>query len=143
MQKFIGGALALIFLAACGKQDAGEPAAEYDFSKDSYIWLEDVEGEEALAWVEEQNAVSLGHLESLPIFEPLRERNLEIYDSDDRIATPAMRGDHVYNFWRDADHPRGLLRGQRRRIGAVGAVHAHTATTRDEPDDRVARCARS
>jgi prolyl oligopeptidase len=93
MQKFIGGALALIILASCGKQDAGKPETAYDFSKDAYIWLEDVEGEEALAWVEEQNAVSLGHLEALPVFAPLKERNLEIYNSDERIATPAnIRG---------------------------------------------------
>ncbi|MDH3846700.1 MAG: prolyl oligopeptidase family serine peptidase [Gammaproteobacteria bacterium] len=110
MQKFIGGALALIILASCGKQDAGKPETAYDFSKDAYIWLEDVEGEEALAWVEEQNAVSLGHLEALPVFAPLKERNLEIYNSDERIATPAMRGDHVYNFWRDEDNIRGRWR---------------------------------
>ncbi len=110
MQKLVGGAIVLILLAACGKQDAGEAQAVYDFSKDTHIWLEDVEGEEALAWVEEQNAESLGHLESLAIFEPLRERNLEIYNSDERIATPAMRGDHVYNFWRDEDNIRGRWR---------------------------------
>jgi prolyl oligopeptidase len=110
MQKLVGGALVLILLAACGRQDAGEAQAVYDFSRDTHIWLEDVEGEEALAWVEEQNAESLAHLESLPIFEPLKERNLEIYNSDDRIATPAIRGDHVYNFWRDEDNIRGRWR---------------------------------
>jgi prolyl oligopeptidase len=110
MQKYIGGAIALIILAGCGRQDATEPAAAYDFSKDAYTWLEDVEGEEALAWVEEQNSVSLGHLEALPVFAPLRERNLEIYNSDERIATPTMRGDYVYNFWRDEDNIRGLWR---------------------------------
>ncbi len=109
MRKLIGLSLALVFLAGCGGQDESGPAA-YDFSKDSYIWLEEVEGEEALAWVEEQNAASLGHLESLPVFEPLRQRNLEIYNSDERIAMPAMRGDHVYNFWRDEDNIRGRWR---------------------------------
>ena len=110
MQKFIGGALALFILASCGKQDAGEPETAYDFSKDTYTWLEEVEGEQALAWVEEQNAVSLGRLESLPVFEPLRERNLQIYNSDERIPSPAMRGDYVYNFWRDEDNIRGRWR---------------------------------
>ena len=110
MRKSIGGAMALIILSACGRQDATEPVADYDFSKDNYIWLEDVEGDEALAWVEEQNTVSLGHLEALPVFAPLKERNLEIYNSDERIATPTMRGDHVYNFWRDEDNIRGRWR---------------------------------
>ena len=109
MRKLIGLSLAVFILSACGGQDGSGPTA-YDFSKDAYIWLEDVEGEEALAWVEEQNAASLGHLESLPFFEPLRQRNLEIYNSDERIAAPAMRGDYVYNFWRDEDNIRGRWR---------------------------------
>ena len=110
MWKVIGAALAVLILSACGRQDSAEQAPAYDFSKDAYIWLEEVEGEKALAWVEEQNAASLGHLESLPIFEPLKDRNLDIYNSDERIATPAMRGDYVYNFWRDEDNVRGRWR---------------------------------
>ena len=110
MGKIVAIAMAIVILSACGQQDSAKPATAYDFSKDAYTWLEEVEGEEALAWVEEQNAASLGYLESLPVYEPLRERNLEIYNSDERIATPAMRGDHVYNFWRDEDNVRGRWR---------------------------------
>jgi prolyl oligopeptidase len=110
MRKIIAIAMALVMLAACGKQEGSAPATAYDFSKDSHTWLEAVEGQEALAWVQEQNAVSLGHLESLPVYEPFRERNLEIYNSDERIATPVMRGDYVYNFWRDEDNIRGVWR---------------------------------
>jgi prolyl oligopeptidase len=87
-----------------------QATTDIDPVDDPYIWLENVEGEQALAWVEEQNRVSLGHLETLPIFEPLRQRNLEIYNSDERIAQPGMMGDHVYNFWRDADNVRGRWR---------------------------------
>jgi len=110
MWKVIGGALAVLVLSACGRQDSAEQAPAYDFSHDSYIWLEEVEGNKALAWVEEQNDASLGYLESLPDFESLKERNLEIYNSDERIATPAMQGDYVYNFWRDEDNIRGRWR---------------------------------
>ncbi len=77
---------------------------------DPYIWLEDVEGEEALDWVEAQNEVSVGYLESLPTFGGLYDRNLEILNSDERIAAPSPRGDHVFNFWRDANNTRGLWR---------------------------------
>lgn len=77
---------------------------------DPYLWLEDVEGEKALAWVEAQNQHSLEYLEALPTFEAFRERNLEIYDSDERIASPALRGDYVYNYWKDADNKRGIWR---------------------------------
>ena len=34
--------------------------AETTSDDDPYIWLEDVLGEDSLAWVEEQNVVSLG-----------------------------------------------------------------------------------
>jgi prolyl oligopeptidase len=106
----IYGALALFILSGCGKSDAPESVSTVDLTVDPYIWLEEVEGEEALAWVEEQNKVSLGHLESLATYEPLRERNLEIYNSEDRIAQPGMMGNYVYNFWRDEDNIRGRWR---------------------------------
>ena len=77
---------------------------------DPYVWLEEVEGDKALAWVEEKNQVSLRYLEALDTYEPLRARNLEIYDSDEKLLTPGLRGDHVYNFWKDANNRRGLWR---------------------------------
>jgi prolyl oligopeptidase len=110
MRKVIGIAMALVVISACGRHEGSEPATAYDFSTDAYTWLEQVEGKEALAWVEQQNAESLGHLESLSVYEPLRERNLEIYNSAERIATPEMLGDYVYNFWRDEDNVRGRWR---------------------------------
>ena len=105
----IYGALALTMAMAEAQEEIVGPddAAGID---DPYIWLEDVEGEEALDWVEAQNEVSVGYLESLPTFDGLYDRNLEILNSDDRIAAPSLRGDHVFNFWRDATNTRGLWR---------------------------------
>jgi prolyl oligopeptidase len=100
--------LSLVVLVSIGCTERRTPAA--DSFDDPYLWLEEVEGEKALAWVENQNRASLGYLESLPVYEPLRQRNLEIYNSDDRIARPGMMGEHVYNFWRDADNIRGRWR---------------------------------
>ena len=77
---------------------------------DPYRWLEEVEGPNALAWARGQNEVSLAELESQPVFEPIHERALEILTSDDRIAYPALRGGEIYNFWRDAEHVRGIWR---------------------------------
>ena len=105
----ICAAIALKMAMAGAQEEIAEPddAAGID---DPYIWLEDVEGEEALNWVEAQNEVSVGYLESLPTFDGLYDRNLEIFNSDDRIAAPSLRGDHVFNFWRDATNTRGLWR---------------------------------
>lgn len=105
----IGGAV-LLTMATVWAQQAMVDADDPDAVEDPYIWLEDVEGEEALNWVEAQNEVSVGYLESLPTYDELNNRNLEILNSDDRIALPSLRGDHVFNFWRDAANTRGLWR---------------------------------
>jgi len=79
-------------------------------AQDPYLWLEVVEGENALAWAREQNERSESYIKAHPLFETFRDRNLEILTSDDRIAYPALRGGEVYNFWRDAEHVRGIWR---------------------------------
>ena len=84
--------------------------AKQDAEDDQFLWLEDVLGEKALAWVEEKNKQSLGVLEELPTFQPFFEKNLEIYNSSEQIAYPRLRGEYIYNFWRDATHVRGILR---------------------------------
>lgn len=77
---------------------------------DPYLWLEDIEGDKALEWARARNAESLAELEARPEYQPLFEKNLAVYDSQDRIAYPTLRGEHVYNFWRDAQNERGLWR---------------------------------
>ena len=49
-------------------------------------------------------------LEALPEYQDFYEKNLAVYDSQERIAYPAIRGDYVYNFWRDANNERGIWR---------------------------------
>lgn len=78
--------------------------------EDPFAWLEEVEGERALDWAREQNAESLDYLKSHPLFEPIHERNLEIYNSEERIAYPGQMGGQIYNFWQDAEHVRGIWR---------------------------------
>lgn len=77
---------------------------------DDYMWLEEVEGEAALAWAEEQNARSLPQIQSHPAYQQLYQNSLEILNSDARIPGFSRRGDYLYNLWRDADHVRGLYR---------------------------------
>ncbi len=77
---------------------------------DHYLWLEDVEGDEALAWVEQQNTGTLALFEAAPNFETYRDDALTILEADDKIAWGVHRGDHIYNFWQDADHVRGIWR---------------------------------
>ncbi|MBE9548038.1 MAG: S9 family peptidase [Proteobacteria bacterium] len=79
-------------------------------SDDPYLWLEDVLGDKSLEWVEGQNKKSLNVLENLPTFKPFFDKNLEIYNSSEQIAYPTLQGEYIYNFWRDQDHVRGILR---------------------------------
>ncbi|MFE1271420.1 prolyl oligopeptidase family protein [Streptomyces sp. NPDC058757] len=77
---------------------------------DPYLWLEDVDGEEALAWVAERNAETEAELASGPGFDAFAERLREVLDAVDRIPYTTRRGPYLYNFWQDAEHVRGLWR---------------------------------
>lgn len=78
--------------------------------QDPWLWLEEMQGDKALAWVRERNAESRQRLEAWPGFADTRRRILDVLDSRDRIPAIARRGGFVYNFWQDAEHPRGLWR---------------------------------
>jgi len=78
--------------------------------QDPYLWLEDVQGEKALAWVRERNAQSEGLLQAQPGFTALRSSIREVLDSTEQIPYVTRRGDWFYNLWRDAENPRGLWR---------------------------------
>ncbi len=76
---------------------------------DPYLWLEDITGDDALDWVRRHNEPTLAELGG-ERFESMREQALEILDTDARIPYVRRRGDYLYNYWRDAEHPRGLWR---------------------------------
>ncbi len=79
-------------------------------AKDPRFWLEEVTGEKPLAWVKERNAESTGELTKSEAFKSLESRLLKILDSKERIPFIGKHGDRYYNFWRDAQHKRGLWR---------------------------------
>jgi prolyl oligopeptidase len=76
---------------------------------DPYLWLEEVGGERALAWVEAQNLATLGKYGDAR-FAADRDTLAAIFDRPDNIPIIARRGSRVFNFWKDAKHPRGLWR---------------------------------
>jgi prolyl oligopeptidase len=86
------------------------PSLNAEGPKDPYLWLEEVTGPKALAWVKEQNAASTAELTRGEAFPALKERLLKILNSDDRIPFVTKDGAHYYNFWRDARNKRGLWR---------------------------------
>ncbi|MBL0144352.1 MAG: S9 family peptidase [Betaproteobacteria bacterium] len=78
--------------------------------EDPYLWLEEITGEKAMAWVKDQNAKSRPAIEKEPGFAVLRNRFTEIAQSRDRIPAISKLGPYVYNFWQDEANPRGLWR---------------------------------
>lgn len=101
MTRVLVPALAVALLT--GAAFASEP-------EDPFLWLEDVDGERAMAWVKEQNAVSTAALQALPEYKAIYDRALAILDSKDRIPFPSLYGTVVYNFWQDEKNRRGLWR---------------------------------
>lgn len=76
---------------------------------DENLWLEDINGEDALEWVAQQNQRTDDFLIT-DAYSAVEARVLEVLDSQDRIAMVNKRGAWYYNFWRDATNPKGLWR---------------------------------
>jgi prolyl oligopeptidase len=76
---------------------------------DPYLWLEDIEGERALHYVEQQNKLTLDNFGDAS-FAADRDTLAAIYDRPDNIPYISRRGEFVYNTWKDATNPRGLWR---------------------------------
>lgn len=75
-----------------------------------WLFLEEVDGVNALAWVNGQNLRTADELKSKPAFDSLYKQALEVLDSESRIPLVFQRGKWLYNLWNDKDHPRGLYR---------------------------------
>ena len=76
---------------------------------DPYLWLEEVEGEQATAWADARTAETRARLADAR-YERDRDALRALLDRPDNLPVPARRGGLLYNFWRDATQPRGLWR---------------------------------
>jgi len=104
--KIFTGLFVLVMVACIPKPASISQAQETD----PYLWLEEVESDRALSWVREQNAITLAELQADPRFEQFESEALAIYEAKDRLVYGKIRGDFVYNFWRDEEHIRGIWR---------------------------------
>ncbi len=107
----IAPAMALALATFSGTKAPSQPAPPADTTaKDPYLWLENITGKRALAWVRERNAESAKELAGTPAFTALEANLLAVYDSKERIPLITKEGPYYYNFWRDAQNPRGIWR---------------------------------
>jgi prolyl oligopeptidase len=95
-------------MTSSASTSASTPAAQAGV--DAYLWLEDIEGERARAWVREQNARSLAALEGDARYAQLHADALALANTHDRLALGEVREGYLYNFWQDETHVRGIWR---------------------------------
>jgi prolyl oligopeptidase len=84
------------------------PASAAD--EDPWLWLEEIDGERSLEWVEQQNSRTTSMLTKVDGHDEVYQRVLSILDSEEKIPYPSLKGSMVYNFWQDAEHQRGIWR---------------------------------
>jgi prolyl oligopeptidase len=77
---------------------------------DPFLWLEQVHGERATAWVKAENAKTAAVLERDSHYQSFYTEAQRIVESNDRIPFPNTIGGEIYNFWRDHTHVRGIWR---------------------------------
>jgi len=77
---------------------------------DARLWLEEVEGADALEWVRQHNARTQTAYAESETFAKTEARMLAAFDSDDKIPGVTEQNGMLYNFWKDGDHPRGVWR---------------------------------
>lgn len=102
MRFFLTVAAVSLSLTAC--------VSMTDASDDPNIWLEDVHGEKALAWVNAENDKTLKRLTGDRRYAEYRREALKIFTARDRIPMPAFRAGGIDNLWQDATHPHGVWR---------------------------------
>jgi len=107
MRTVLMGVAAAV-LAACVSQEATTVMTAVD--REKHLYLEEVEGAEALAWVRSQNERTLAILENDARFKGYYEAALGIATSQARIPYGSIRKGYVDNFWQDETHERGLWR---------------------------------
>ncbi|HEV2081714.1 MAG TPA: prolyl oligopeptidase family serine peptidase [Brevundimonas sp.] len=113
-------AMTTAFILPAAAPALAQEAAAAGFAQtdaaDPYLWLEEVEGERAMAWVKAQNETSLGTLQGDPRYQGLHDQALAILEARDRIPAPGFamglegEAQGISNFWQDGTNVRGLWR---------------------------------
>ncbi|HXC94947.1 MAG TPA: prolyl oligopeptidase family serine peptidase [Edaphobacter sp.] len=101
---------ALLFALFLGMPLASTRGQNVSEQPDKYQWLEDVNGERSMAWVNAENARSAKVLTADAHYDVLAETALKVLESPTRLPAPQFRVGTVYNTWQDAQHVRGILR---------------------------------
>src|SRR5271155_2868845 len=97
-------AFAILFTVLAGMASASAQTAAWTAPPDPFLWLENVQGARALAWVKAEDGKTLAVLQADPNFASLYADAVKIAAAKDRIPAPMSIQSQVYNFWQDEDH---------------------------------------
>jgi len=95
---------------------------------DKYIWLEE-NSPKTMEWVKAEDARTAKVMEADPRFAQYSDEALKVLEDPNRLPTPNLRGDEVYNFWQDQNNVRGVLR--RTSPEDFGSASPHWQTVLD------------
>ncbi|MFM0337570.1 prolyl oligopeptidase family serine peptidase [Paraburkholderia fungorum] len=82
----------------------------WPLSPDTFLALEVLDDPAALEWVERQNVRTVSAWTSGARFDALKKRLAEVYLPAERPVIASRWGHWAYDFWQDAQHPRGIWR---------------------------------
>jgi prolyl oligopeptidase len=104
------GGTAMAADSAVGADSVNRKHHEHVGATDPYLWLEDIHGAKPLEWVKAQNARSTAVLQADPRYQKDYDAILGVMDATDRIPYGDLDHQYVFNFWQDAQHPKGVWR---------------------------------
>lgn len=127
MKKWILPAMGIALLSACSQPTekatpprmkiAAYPATEKHDStlqffgtdvNDPYLWLENDTSAQTASWVDAQNKVTHGYLDSIPFRQKIRERYNELFNFE-KVGAPDKVGDY-YFIWKNSGlEPQGKI----------------------------------
>ncbi len=108
---------------------SGPSAGDSSQPGDKYTWLEDATGPRSMAWVKAEDAKTDAVLKADPHYGQNYSTALAVAEDPHRLPLPNLRGEEVYNLWRDAANPRGLLR--KTTLAGYRSADPHWATVID------------
>lgn len=130
-------ALAAVGVAASAPPQAGAPGSAAPSDDDPYLWLSQIHGSRALAWVREQNARTQGLIGQDPRYGRYQARILSFLNAEDRLPLGNVEQQWMFDFWQDSAHPRGIWRRTTIADYARHAPHWQTLLDLDELDRRM------